>query len=76
LVLNERDKVTHSIRKNGYDASNLYEPLTRIYTRVQKKTKFENAEFIGDHIINLWVDPSINSDYINGICNTIMDELN
>lgn len=76
LVKKDQKKVTESIRKSGYDASNLYPPLHKMYLRHQKERTFENAEFVGKHIINLWVEPRVTKEYIEGVCETIIDSLN
>jgi len=69
-------KVTEELRKSGYDASNLYyAPLHEMYLGDQKQETFKNTEYISKHILNLWVEPRITEEYIEGVCETIIQQL-
>lgn len=71
-----QEKVTDALRKNGYDASNLYYvPLHEIYLTDQNEEKFENAKYVSRSILNLWVEPRITEEYIDGVCRIILDTL-
>lgn len=74
---NYQKKVTEELRKNGYDASNLYYVLLHdMYLSNQKQEIFKNARYISKHILNLWVEPHITKEYIDGVCKTILNTLN
>lgn len=71
-----RKKVTEKLRKKGYDASNLYYvPLHEIYASGQEDGVFKNTIHVGQHILNLWVEPGITKEYIRGVCETILGAL-
>jgi len=74
---NYQKKVTRELRERGYDASNLYYvPLHEMYLSNQKEEIFKNARYISRHILNLWVEPQITKEYIDGVCKTILNVLN
>lgn len=69
--------VTDRMRAEGIDISNWYPPLHRWYTsgKAQDDNLFKNADFLGKHVINLWVEPSITLRYIEKACETLLQIL-
>ena len=69
-------EVTDELRKRKYDASNLYfVPLHEMYEPENSEGNNRNTEFISKRILNLWVEPRITSEYIDGACNAILETL-
>jgi len=50
-----RRRATDALRREGLNASNHYFPLNRLFC----KDELPASEYIGDRIINLWVDDSV-----------------
>lgn len=76
ILLKSKERVTTALRRKGFDASNLYLPLHKLFPFQHNNNTFSNSQFIGDHIINLWVEPKITKDYIERVCETILESLN
>lgn len=66
--------VTTGLRAAKIDVSNWYPPLYRWYSsgKSQPRTLFPNADFLGTHIINLWVDPSLEPGSIGRTCEMLL----
>ena len=77
LRKNVQKKITDSLRSEGIDASNWYPPLYQWYDsgKKQEQSLFKNADYLGSHIVNLWVEPSISSGYIDEACATLLHAL-
>jgi dTDP-4-amino-4,6-dideoxygalactose transaminase len=70
--------VTARLRAEDVAVSNWYPPLHRWYAsgKSQPRTQFPNAEFLGKHVINFWVDPDLELGYIKHTCGTLLNILN
>jgi dTDP-4-amino-4,6-dideoxygalactose transaminase len=77
LVGDVQKAVTTKLRAAKIDVSNWYPPLYRWYSsgKLQPRTLFPNADFLGTHIINLWVDPSLEPGSIGRTCETLLSIL-
>lgn len=66
--------VTTGLRAAKIDVSNWYPPIYRWYPsgKLQPGALFPNADFLGTHIINLWVDPSLKPGSIRRTCETLL----
>src|SRR3989339_378466 len=62
------------IREKGVAVSNWYAPLHLMYRK--KPAKLKNAEYLGDHVFNLWVDESISKAAIRRNCDLFIKVLN
>jgi len=73
LNVAEQRAVTSELRAAKIDVSNWYPPLYRWYPsgKVQPQTMFPNADFLGKHVINLWVDPDLELGSIRRTCETL-----
>lgn len=67
-------EVTDAMRAEGIDISNWYPPIHRWYASGKNQTScsFENSIFLRQHIINLWVEPSVTPKSIANTCNTLL----
>ena len=71
LVRPDRQKeITTALRDARIDVSNWYPPLHPWYAsgRAQDPALFPTADFLGRHIINLWVDPGTAPETIRETC--------
>jgi len=66
--------ITDRMRAEGFDISNWYPPLHRWYAsgKAQDPSLFQNAEFLGKHVVNLWVEPSVTPEQIEETCETLL----
>jgi dTDP-4-amino-4,6-dideoxygalactose transaminase len=69
--------LTARLRALKVDVSNWYPPLYRWYAsgKTQPRDLFPNADFLGTHIINLWVDPSVETGSIGRTCEALLNIL-
>lgn len=72
LVDGDRQKeLTDTIRRAGFDASNLYYvPLSSIYD-TKTDRRYPNTQYISEHIVNLWMGPSVSTEYIENVCEVV-----
>lgn len=70
-------RVTERLRGEGIDASNWYPPLHPWYRagRKQDPRLFANAEFIANHVLNLWVDDTVTPTTIGRTCKIVLETL-
>jgi dTDP-4-amino-4,6-dideoxygalactose transaminase len=70
-------ELTARLRALNVDVSNWYPPLYRWYAsgKTQPRDLFPNANFLGTHIINLWVDPSVETGSIGRTCEALLNIL-
>lgn len=61
------------IRKDGFHVSNLYWPVNDFF---YPEDLSPNAKFISLHIINLWVNSSVDENYIINCSNSILKNIN
>jgi len=64
LTESEVQKLTQELREAGLDASNLYMSLAYMAPERIENRGCETADLAGWHIINLWVDDSVNKPEI------------
>lgn len=67
-------ELAQEIRRKGVDVSNWYPPLHLFYYK--RRTKLKNAEYLGNHVFNLWVDESLNAAAIKRNCDLFLEVLN
>jgi len=74
---NVQTALTAQLRAASVDVSNWYPPLYRWYAsgKMQPQDLFPNADFLGKHIVNLWVDPSVETGSISRTCEILVDIL-
>lgn len=64
----QRRKIVESLRKQGLHVSTLYAPLHRLFTvDMEENSRLKNADYIGERILNFWVEPSVKDDYIKKV---------
>ncbi|MBU0679625.1 MAG: DegT/DnrJ/EryC1/StrS family aminotransferase [Verrucomicrobia bacterium] len=65
--------VTETLREHDIDASNWYSSLHRGYAsgREQAADELKNALYLEQHVVNLWVDPSVDEMRIKRTCELI-----
>jgi|WetSurMetagenome_2_1015567.scaffolds.fasta_scaffold29984_2 dTDP-4-amino-4,6-dideoxygalactose transaminase len=70
-------EITEKARHQGIDVSNWYPPIYRWYpsSRKQEPKKFSNAQYVGNHIVNLWTLPSFSKERIESIARTFLGVL-
>jgi len=61
------------IRKDGFHVSNLYWPVNDFFF---PEDLAPNAKYISRHILNLWVDSSVDENYIIDCSNSILKNIN
>ena len=62
--------LSEALRAEGFHVSNLYWPLNHFFA---PGDNCPDAESFARRIVNLWVDPSVDSDYVLGCCRNIHD---
>jgi dTDP-4-amino-4,6-dideoxygalactose transaminase len=69
--------LTARLRALKVDVSNWYPPLYRWYasSKTQPRDLFPSADFLGTHIVNLWVDPSVEAGSIGRTCEALLNIL-
>jgi dTDP-4-amino-4,6-dideoxygalactose transaminase len=65
-----RQKFINELSKRHVPISTLYSPLRLMYAG---KPKLPNSEYVGSHIFNLPVDPSINEESVGWIASQVND---
>jgi dTDP-4-amino-4,6-dideoxygalactose transaminase len=73
LTIEDVHKCTENIRAAGLNASNLYIPLNDLAPDKVHATQCDRAEFVGWHIINLWLDDSVGEDEILSAAEVVSD---
>lgn len=76
ILLNPKYDISifsESIRKDGFHVSNLYWPVNDFFL---PEDISPNAKYISHHIINLWVDSSVDETYIINCSNSILKNIN
>jgi dTDP-4-amino-4,6-dideoxygalactose transaminase len=58
-----QQELLQKVRQKKVDISNWYPALYKVYS-TQEKKYFENAEYLENHIINLWINPEYTIDKI------------
>lgn len=66
-------EIAEAVRREGIDISNWYYPLHSMYEFDPPKLK--NAEYIGSHIFNLWVEPTLTRKELKKNVDTILQVL-
>jgi dTDP-4-amino-4,6-dideoxygalactose transaminase len=75
LLLNERQKeITERLRNTGVDVSNWYPSLHRWYMAgcLQDEQLLPNSLYLEKHVVNLWVDATVDSKRIQQNCELLM----
>jgi dTDP-4-amino-4,6-dideoxygalactose transaminase len=77
LLRNNQREVIDAVRAQGIDISNWYPPLHRwfISGRNQDPNLFKNSIYVGDHIVNLWTEPSTTKEDIKRISEIFLEVL-
>jgi dTDP-4-amino-4,6-dideoxygalactose transaminase len=71
-----RDKVAEALRHAGYDASPWYPAVPPFFGHdADWSRKWPAAARIGDEILNLWVDESVDESRVLGACAVIRESL-
>ncbi|MFH0804177.1 MAG: DegT/DnrJ/EryC1/StrS family aminotransferase [Candidatus Zambryskibacteria bacterium] len=70
----KQQEIANAIRKKGIDISNWYHPVHLMYEFNHPKLK--NAEYIGDHIFNLWVLPTLTKKELKKNSDAVLKVLN
>jgi dTDP-4-amino-4,6-dideoxygalactose transaminase len=65
-----QQELAETIRKKGIHVSNWYPPVHELYCLQPPQMK--NAEFIGRHIFNLWVDPRYSRRDVKRISDVVL----
>jgi hypothetical protein len=73
LTIEDVHKCTEDIRAAGLNASNLYIPLNDLAPDKVTATQCDRAEFVGWHIINLWLDDSVGEDEVLSAAEVVSD---
>ena len=63
LYTGNRDVLLAKVRECGIDISSWYPPVYKMYSR-QDDWEFMNANYVGEHVVNLWIDPGKPIDQI------------
>jgi dTDP-4-amino-4,6-dideoxygalactose transaminase len=63
--------IAEAARKRGLDISNWYPPLHLLYDAHPAQLK--NAEYLGEHVFNLWVDQGLNEDAAKRNCRIFLE---
>ena len=75
LANHKRDELLETVRQNGIDISSWYLPLNKVY---ETGDICPVAEYVSDHVVNLWLDESHNLENIRRDCevlNKILTEI-
>lgn len=77
LLRNNQREVTEVVRARDIDISNWYPPLHRwfIAGKKQDQNLFKNSIYVGDHIVNLWTEPSTTKEDIKRTSEIFLDVL-
>ena len=78
LIKTDKQKeVTETVRSKGVRISDWYPPVHRWYAsgRAQDPKLFKDSIYLGAHVINLWVDPSIPKDYVERCSKLVLEAL-
>ncbi len=77
LLRNNQREVTEVVRARGIDISNWYSPLHKwfIAGKKQDPNLFKNSIYVGDHIVNLWTEPSTTKEDIKRTSEIFLDVL-
>lgn len=71
LIDNPEKQVAFSeaVRRDGFHVSNLYWPVNQFFDVVDD---CPNADSFGRRIVNLWVDGSVDADYVGRCCDSLL----
>ena len=72
LPENFQQKVTEQLRNSGWDASNWYPSLADYF---ENNESCKTATRIESQVLNLWLDPGKTTQYINGVCESLIEAL-
>jgi dTDP-4-amino-4,6-dideoxygalactose transaminase len=61
--------LSEAVRKDGFHVSNLYWPVNQFFN---PSDECPNADYLARRIINLWVDTSVNEDYVARCCESLI----
>ncbi len=77
LLRNNQMEVINAVRAQDIDISNWYSPLHSwfISGRNQDANLFKNSVYVGDHIVNLWTEPSTTKEDIKRTSDIFLDIL-
>jgi len=69
----QRRKIVESLRKQGLHVSTLYTPLHRLFTvDIEENSRLKHADYIGERILNFWIDPSVKDVYIKKVVKIVL----
>lgn len=60
---------SEAVRQDGFHVSNLYWPVNQFF---KPSDECPNADSFGRRIVNLWVDSSVNADYVSRCCQSLL----
>jgi dTDP-4-amino-4,6-dideoxygalactose transaminase len=66
-----RNELFKSLINKNYKLSTWFPSISQFFSP-DKTTSTPNSDWVGDHILNLWVNADIDDDYIHSICNDIL----
>jgi dTDP-4-amino-4,6-dideoxygalactose transaminase len=72
LLLDEpeiQDRLSKAVRRDGFHVSNLYQPLTHLFS---EEDAVPNAERFARRAMNLWVDDSVDHNYVRACAQSIL----
>jgi dTDP-4-amino-4,6-dideoxygalactose transaminase len=61
--------LSEAVRKDGFHVSNLYWPVNQFFN---PSDECPNADYLARRILNLWVDESVNEDYVERCCESLI----
>jgi dTDP-4-amino-4,6-dideoxygalactose transaminase len=66
---NQQVALSEAVRKDGFHVSNLYWPVNQFFN---PSDECPNADYLARRIINLWVDTSVDEDYVARCCESLI----
>jgi dTDP-4-amino-4,6-dideoxygalactose transaminase len=77
LFTGNQKELLHKVREKNVDISNWYPSLHKVYSHQDGKY-FKNADYIENHIVNLWINPQYSEDKIGNdieIINSVIENI-
>ncbi len=60
-------RLMHHLHSKGYKASTWHAPADLFFAERRQPGRWPVTDWVADHILNLWVDHTVDDDYIEGV---------
>lgn len=73
FINNGRNELFKQLIKKNYKVSTWFPSISQFFNQHEDTIHTPNSDWVGGHILNLWVNSDIDDNYIKNVCNDILE---